>query len=107
MCADCGTNFICRTRSLAKACSNGDVGTVRQLLDEGRSVHETTEEGESLLSLACSAGYVELAQVRKLFVSNTVYTRILAERKTQNINAEIVKLNRRCNSLSRYGFNLN
>ena len=27
------------------------------------SVHETTEEGESLLSLACSAGYYELAQV--------------------------------------------
>jgi ankyrin repeat domain-containing protein 17 len=37
---------------------------VRRLLDEGRvSVHETTEEGESLLSLACSAGYYELAQV--------------------------------------------
>ena len=34
------------------------------ILDEGRvSVHETTEEGESLLSLACSAGYYELAQV--------------------------------------------
>ena len=51
------------SRSLAKACSNGDVGTVRQLLDEGGSVNETTEEGESLLSLACSAGYYELAQV--------------------------------------------
>ena len=37
---------------------------MRRLLDEGRvSVHETTEEGESLLSLACSAGYYELAQV--------------------------------------------
>ena len=34
------------------------------IVDEGRvSVHETTEEGESLLSLACSAGYYELAQV--------------------------------------------
>lgn len=50
-------------RSLAEACSDGDVGTVRKLLTEGRSVHETTEEGESLLSLACSAGYYELAQV--------------------------------------------
>lgn len=50
-------------RSLAEACSDGDIGTVRKLLDEGRSVHETTEEGESLLSLACSAGYYELAQV--------------------------------------------
>ena len=27
------------------------------------SVHDTTEEGEPLLSLACSAGYYELAQV--------------------------------------------
>lgn len=49
--------------SLVEACSDGDVGTVRKLLTEGRSVHETTEEGESLLSLACSAGYYELAQV--------------------------------------------
>ena len=32
--------------------------------NQGRvSVHETTEDGESLLSLACSAGYYELAQV--------------------------------------------
>ena len=44
----------------------GDISRVRRLLDEGRvSVHETTEEGESLLSLACSAGYYELAQVIK------------------------------------------
>lgn len=49
--------------TLAEACSDGDVGTVKKLLTEGRSVHETTEEGESLLSLACSAGYYELAQV--------------------------------------------
>ena len=50
--------------SLVAACSEGDIGRVRRLLDEGRvSVHETTEEGESLLSLACSAGYYELAQV--------------------------------------------
>jgi len=51
-------------RSLVAACSQGDIGRVRRLLDEGRvSVHETTEDGESLLSLACSAGYYELAQV--------------------------------------------
>ncbi|XP_063908779.1 ankyrin repeat domain-containing protein 17 isoform X5 [Zophobas morio] len=49
--------------SLVEACTDGDVGTVRKLLTEGRSVHETSEEGESLLSLACSAGYYELAQV--------------------------------------------
>ena len=30
------------------------------------SVHETTEDGESLLSLACSAGYYELAQVKTI-----------------------------------------
>ena len=52
--------------SLADACSEGDIKKVRRLLDEGRvSVHDTTEEGESLLSLACSAGYYELAQVRR------------------------------------------
>ena len=51
-------------RSLVEACNEGDIGKVRKLLDEGRvSVHDTTEEGESLLSLACSAGYYELAQV--------------------------------------------
>lgn len=50
--------------SLVEACTDGDVGTVKKLLTEGRSVHETSEEGESLLSLACSAGYFELAQVR-------------------------------------------
>uniref|UniRef100_H3BA65 Ankyrin repeat and KH domain containing 1 n=1 Tax=Latimeria chalumnae TaxID=7897 RepID=H3BA65_LATCH len=50
-------------RSLAEACSDGDVIAVRKLLDEGRSVNEHTEEGESLLCLACSAGYYELAQV--------------------------------------------
>lgn len=49
--------------SLVEACTDGDVPTVRKLLTEGRSVHETSEEGESLLSLACSAGYFELAQV--------------------------------------------
>ncbi|XP_060527199.1 ankyrin repeat domain-containing protein 17-like isoform X2 [Cylas formicarius] len=49
--------------SLVEACTDGDVGTVKKLLTEGRSVHETSEEGESLLSLACSAGYFELAQV--------------------------------------------
>ena len=38
--------------SLVEACSDGDVGTVRKLLGEGRSVHETIEDGESHLSLA-------------------------------------------------------
>ena len=51
------------------ACNEGDFSKVRKLLDEGRvSVHDTTEEGESLLSLACSAGYYELAQVKLNFI---------------------------------------
>eukprot|EP00095_Tigriopus_kingsejongensis_P010708 maker-scaffold179_size282488-snap-gene-1.25 protein:Tk10708 transcript:maker-scaffold179_size282488-snap-gene-1.25-mRNA-1 annotation:"ankyrin repeat and kh domain-containing protein 1" len=51
-------------RTLVEACTEGDIKKVRKLLHEGRvSVHDTTEEGESLLSLACSAGYLELAQV--------------------------------------------
>lgn len=52
---------------MAEACSDGDVNAVRKLLDEGRSVNEHTEEGESLLCLACSAGYYELAQVSRVF----------------------------------------
>ena len=40
-------------RSLAEACLEGDVSAVRKLLEEGWSVHEPTDEGESLLSLAC------------------------------------------------------
>ena len=32
------------------------MNAVRKLLEEGWSVHEPTDDGESLLSLACSAG---------------------------------------------------
>ncbi|KAL8603592.1 hypothetical protein ACOMHN_022544 [Nucella lapillus] len=46
----------------AQALSERDAGTARKLC-EGSTVPDTTEEGESLLSLACSAGYYELAQV--------------------------------------------
>lgn len=63
--------------SLVEACTDGDVGTVRKLLTEGRSVHETSEEGESLLSLACSAGYFELAQVCTIsFFTNMIHLNI-------------------------------
>lgn len=55
---------------MAEACSDGDVKTVQKLLHEGGSVHETTDEGDSLLSLACSAGYYELAQVKDLVDRN-------------------------------------
>ncbi|KAG8579262.1 hypothetical protein GDO81_010781 [Engystomops pustulosus] len=50
-------------RSLAEACSDGDVNVVRKLLNQGRSVNEHSKEGESLLGLACLAGYYELVQV--------------------------------------------
>ncbi len=32
-------------------------------LPPGHTIQEATEDGESLLSLACSAGYYELAEV--------------------------------------------
>lgn len=64
LCGDCYANvfYVCCS-SLVEACSSGDILTVKKLLDEGRDVNEVTEEGESLLSLACSSGYYELAQV--------------------------------------------
>lgn len=65
--------FFPNSRSLAEACSEGDVNAVRKLLIEGRSVNEHTEEGESLLCLACSAGYYELAQVRMIIITWVVF----------------------------------
>lgn len=49
--------------SVIDACNDGDLDAVRRLLDEGKNVNEITEEGESLLSLACSSGYYELVQL--------------------------------------------
>ena len=49
-----------------EACIEGDIAAVRKLLDEGRSVHEPTDEGESLLSLACSAGIIDTVYENKL-----------------------------------------
>lgn len=71
------------SRSLAEACSEGDVNAVRKLLIEGRSVNEHTEEGESLLCLACSAGYYELAQVCVTKVNLYLFFRFGLE---ENIN---------------------
>ena len=60
-------NFVERfhgfIRSLAEACTEGDLIEVRRLLEEGRSINETSDSGETLLSLACASGYYELAQV--------------------------------------------
>lgn len=70
------SSLVIFSRSLAEACSDGDVNAVRKLLDEGRSVNEHTEEGESLLCLACSAGYYELAQVRMKKAWHIFYYRI-------------------------------
>ena len=49
--------------ALAQACTSGDVEAVRVLLKQGNDVREGTEDGDSLLSLAASAGYYELCQV--------------------------------------------
>lgn len=59
----CNKIYCFLNRALIKACTQGNVTAVRKLLKQGISVNETSEEGESLLSLACSAGYYELAQV--------------------------------------------
>lgn len=65
-------------RSLVEACNEGDIRKVRKLLDEGHvSVHDTTEEGESLLSLACNAGYYELAQVRMIIFAGFLFCMVL------------------------------
>ena len=48
---------------LAEACSQGDWLAVQRLLSQSRNIHEPGEDGESLLSLACSAGYYELVEV--------------------------------------------
>lgn len=58
----CGFSLL--SRSLIAACTDNDVNAVRRLLGESNStINEGTDDGESLLSLACSAGYYELAQV--------------------------------------------
>lgn len=54
--------------TLAEACAGNDINTVRRLLGDGtNTINEGTDDGESLLSLACSAGYYELAQVISKF----------------------------------------
>jgi len=48
--------------SLSEACSSGNVEAVRVLLKQG-DLREGADDGDSLLSLAASAGYYELCQV--------------------------------------------
>jgi ankyrin repeat domain-containing protein 17 len=55
--------FSLLSRTLIAACNDNDVNAVRRLLVEGSNLNDATDDGESLLSLACSAGYYELAQV--------------------------------------------
>lgn len=50
-------------RTLVDACTRRDVQAVRNLLQTGWSANDTTDEGESLLSLACSSGQYELVEV--------------------------------------------
>ena len=54
----CYSKFLSGIHSLANACLEGNVNAVRKLLEQGWSVHDSTDEGESLLSLACSAGKI-------------------------------------------------
>jgi hypothetical protein len=53
-----------------------DLVAFRRLIEDGHSIADLSEEGESLISLACQSGYLELAQVRlpnqNLFVKSTV-----------------------------------
>lgn len=60
----CSSGF---SRSLVAACTDNDVNTVKRLLCKGNvnlnDAAASTDDGESLLSMACSAGYYELAQV--------------------------------------------
>lgn len=59
--------FSLLSRTLLAACADNDVNTVRRLLGDGtNTINEGTDDGESLLSLACSAGYYELAQVSEI-----------------------------------------
>jgi len=51
--------------SLTQACSSGNVEAVRVLLKQG-DLREGADDGDSLLSLAASAGYYELCQVHVL-----------------------------------------
>lgn len=55
-------SFSLLSRTLIAACTDNDVNAVRRLLVEGNNLNDT-DDGDSLLSLACSAGYYELAQV--------------------------------------------
>lgn len=56
-------------RILFKACSDGDFIAVRKLLKKGLSVHELSDKGLTLLSIACSAGYYEVVQVSSCFLT--------------------------------------
>eukprot|EP00118_Oscarella_pearsei_P003104 m.12968 g.12968 ORF g.12968 m.12968 type:complete len:2147 (+) comp24414_c0_seq2:49-6489(+) len=53
-----------RRNSLADVYATGDVSALSRFLTDGKGLQDlTADESESLLSLACSAGYFELAQV--------------------------------------------
>lgn len=52
----------CSVNLLVDACNQGDIETVREFLNEGR-IDSLTDEGESLLSAACSAGCFFLVEM--------------------------------------------
>jgi ankyrin repeat protein len=49
--------------SLAQACTSGNVEAVRTLVSQGNDVNASTEDGESLLSIAASSGFYEICEV--------------------------------------------
>ena len=54
---------IFNSQTLVQACAGGDVELFKLMLKQGKDIHEVTEDGESLLCLAASSGYLELCKV--------------------------------------------
>jgi ankyrin repeat protein len=49
--------------SLAQACTSGNVEAVRTLVSQGSDINASTEDGESLLSIAASSGFSGICEV--------------------------------------------
>lgn len=79
------------SRTLIAACADNDVNTVRRLLGDGsNAINEGTDDGESLLSLACSAGYYELAQVSNLLIHREWCVPLLSNLTKMSISPKVL-----------------
>lgn len=65
---------ISNSQTLVQACAGGDVELFKLMLKQGRDIHEVTEDGESLLCLAASSGYLELCKVLINIIENSVFS---------------------------------